>query len=54
MPPASFFHAENALKSLAAAVGASPQTPLGELTAYRQTDRLENPTHADRHSQRGS
>jgi len=34
MPPAAFLHLENAPKSLAA--GASPQTPLGELTALPQ------------------
>jgi len=31
MPPAAFLHPQNASKSLAA--GASPQTPLGKLTA---------------------
>jgi len=36
--PAAFLHPENALKSLAA--GASPQTPLGELT-----DRSPDPTY---------
>jgi len=35
MPPAAFLHPENAPKSLAAE--ASPQTPLGELTALPQT-----------------
>jgi len=35
MPPAAFLRPENAPKSLAAK--ASPQTPLGELTALPQT-----------------
>ena len=35
MPPAAFLHPEKSPKSLAA--GASPQTPLEELTALPQT-----------------
>jgi len=47
MPPAAFLHPENAPKSLAA--GASPQTPLGELTTLpRRPNRIKGPTSKGR------
>jgi len=47
MPPAAFLHPENAPKSLAA--GASPKTPLGELTALpRPLSWIKGPTSKGR------
>jgi len=47
MPPAAFLYPENAPKSLAA--GASPQTPLVELTALPQTPSwIKGPTSKGR------
>jgi len=52
MPPAAFLHpAENAPKSLAA--GASPQTPLVELTLPDPLTGLRGPTSKGRERKKG-
>jgi len=52
MPPAAFFHLENAPKSLAAE--ASPQTPLWELTALpRPRSWIKGPTSKGRGGGKG-